>query len=730
MEDRERELFSEEEINVEELIEVIRRNFRLIVYITFGFLLLGVLYILFKTPMYKAEATILIEPEDTSKVLFQDMTVSSYIMRKEYMETQKEIIKSRRVLRNMVEKLKLYDNLIYKKEGKSREEIVKSLVAYFTDTVNVSFLKDTRLVKVSALSPDKKLSARIANTICEEYRNFMIEQKFASTKDTVKYLENQIKRVKEDLAKKEQALQFYSAQKQIYYVSDKESTILQQFQDINNALVEARIARIKAESSYNQYKNMKFSEYPEVVNNPIVQGLIQDYSKLESDYNNKKQFYKPDYPEMKRLKAQLDSLKKRLDKEIRNIATKKLNELRAEYESAKKKEEGLLNEIKTYQDELISFNKKSINFNALKIEVENMKNLLEYITKKYNETMVSARLAGLSTSNIRIVDRAEIPKFPSSPKKKLILIISIFLGGFIGVFYAFASEYFNKSVSTNEEVTKIVGKPILAVIPDVSLLNDMNSYKYKYKYGYGNEISELTEKILEKPELLLYYAPEHVIAENYRTLRTSILFSKGGGAPKVISITSSLPKEGKTTTTVNLAISFTQLGEKVIIVDSDMRKPKIHRIFEIKNRGGLSEYLVGDIDLEKAVKKTEVENLYIINSGVIPPNPAELINSEKFPELLEILKSQYDRVIIDSPPVIPVIDPVIIGNVTDGVILTVWGGHTWRDDLKNAVEKLNTANVFLIGVVVNKVSYDYHKGYYKRYKSGYKYKYTYKSKHA
>ncbi|MFQ6109999.1 MAG: polysaccharide biosynthesis tyrosine autokinase, partial [Candidatus Aminicenantales bacterium] len=325
---------------------------------------------------------------------------------------------------------------------------------------------------------------------------------------------------------------------------------------------------------------------------------------------------------------------------------------------------------------------------------------------------------------------------PVSPRTNLNLILALIVGLMGGVGLCFLLEYLDNTIKGPEDVEKLAGLPSLGIIPYLSpegmkkkkKYGYYSRYKYSYSYGEKNPGEKDGEKDtlpeIKEIELVNHLHPKLFISEDYRTVRTSILLSHAEHPPKTIAFTSALPKEGKTATVANLAVSFSQLQERVLAVDSDLRKPRLHRIFKVKNAGGLSGYLTGKIPIEQAVQKTNIQNIWLIPSGPLPPNPSELLNSRRMKEFLEEMKKGFDVILLDSPPVLAVIDPVIIGSYVDSVVFIVQGGKTTRKPFLQAVEELERAKARIIGVMFNEVKMK-KQGYYEPYYKYYRYRYYY-----
>ena len=332
--------------------------------------------------------------------------------------------------------------------------------------------------------------------------------------------------------------------------------------------------------------------------------------------------------------------------------------------------------------------------------------------------------AGLKSNNIHIVDPAVPPMIPHRPKKAMNLALGLLIGLVLGVGLAFFVEHLDNSIKTPDDIDRYVRLPSLGVIPSAASLQP--SSRRRLLAGSapdGSKRSAAAGPI----ELITHNDSKSVISEAYRNLRTSVLLSSGKGRPpRILLMTSSQVGEGKTTTAVNVAITLSQTGGRVVILDCDMRNPRIHKAIGLENNGGMSTYLSGNSELIPLIQKTDVENLFAISAGRIPPNPAELLGSPRMKEGLAQLEEEFDHIVIDSPPVLPVTDARIIGTLVDGVLLVVKGGETPKEAVQRTKRLLQEVHAHLIGVLLNNVdvnSADYH--YYSKY-----YAYGYGRKYA
>jgi len=330
-----------------------------------------------------------------------------------------------------------------------------------------------------------------------------------------------------------------------------------------------------------------------------------------------------------------------------------------------------------------------------------MRRLLDFRTMKQKESMLSSRLEGLQTSNIKIVDRAEIPPGAFSPNKQRTLLLALMLGIGGGIFLIFALNYLDNTVKSPEEVEKLLRVPALGFIPAVGA-RASQSY---YNHYYSDRKKQQSEQKIRAIEMVNLKEPESTFAEHYRNIRTSLLLSTPDQPPKAFVVTSALPQEGKTVTNINLAVAFAQLGKKVLILDCDLRRPRVHKIFRIKNTAGLTQFLVGRSRIEDIIYRFPGEpNLHVIPSGPIPPNPVELIISKGMKEVMTVLRQHYDFIFIDAPPLMGIQDSILLGEHADGLLLVAWGGKTPRKVIEKARDEINKFNIKLFGVILNKVN--------------------------
>ena len=724
------------EVDLLEYVRVVLK--RKWVLVTFAAVLVALTAVLSftKTPLYRATATLLIDEPGASLINIQDVLNAGAYYRSDYLgtyfNTQLRLLTSRSLAERVAKKLNFAARPEFRAAAGPRTGLMAGLKSVLTfrwlagrgpgseaakaapapasasyafailGGLSIAPIAETRLVYVSYASPHAALSADVVNALVEEFVSFSVETRYEATKQTSEFLTEQTALLREDLKRKEEDLQKYGQEKDLLYLSDNESTVVNKFADVATALTAAQIERYAKESAYLELKDLSVDSLPESVSNPTIQALRTTYTQVRSDFEEKGRIYRPEYPEMVQLKARLDATRNTLQEEIR----KAVKTAEAEYHAALNKESSLQGLLNEQRGDVTRMNKNAIFYHTLRTEVENMRTLVSTLVAKQNEIQVSSQLGGLRTSNIKVVDRALVPSGPFTPNVRRNLLMALLVGLFGGLGLIFVVEYLDNTVKGPEDVEKLAGLPSLGIIPYLSAEgNRKRSDPYGSYRSYGAEEGKAGDDlpVVREIELINHLYPKFSIAEDYRTVRTSILFSHADGAPKTIAFTSTLPQEGKSATISNLAVSFAQLEGKVLLVDADLRKPRLSKIFNLRNASGLSSYLAGKNGFDEVLQKTSIDNVWTIPSGPHPPNPAELLNSKRMKELLARAKSEFTVVLLDTPPVLAVIDPVIVSSLADSTVFVIRAGKTTRRSLMRAIEEVRKSKADIIGVVFNEV---------------------------
>lgn len=716
--------------------------------VALGVFLLGAFWTFIQKPVYTAKAQLLVEKEPNILSFEQVFQIES--MRDDFYQTQYRLLSGRGLADTVVERLKLYENPEFVGRPEKRKKPVdpadhvfrEGLIDEFLERLSVRPVRLTRLVEATFSARDPKLAADVVNELAAAFIDLNINMKYAATEQATTFLSEQIKGLQTEIEQKERQLQGLEADANIVALSDNETTVIDRLSQLNKALTEAQIERSQKEATWNGLKDVSPDYVPEAIANPLIQRLREDYVRLKRETQKMEERFQPDYPELQRMKVELESARRSLADETQNL----VKGAYSEYQTALSRERSLEAEFNEQKGAAFKMNSSAVLYNGLKVEIQNKKTLLDSLLRRESETGVEARLKGLRTSNIRVVDRARVPVRPSSPNKKRNLILALLLGLGGGVGLAFLFDFLDNSVKTSEDVERYAGLPTLGVVPKFTLDGASKAYSYGRRLKGGKEPARLeaaraaggseapavaaaaapfvaeVEKA-ERPgsiELVPHFFPNSRLAESYRSIRTALLLSSADSPIKTVAVTSAMPGEGKTVTAANLAVALAQSGKTVLIVDADLRRPRQHRIFKVKNTFGLTTYLTDSVGIKDVVKSTEIPNLYLINAGPVPPNPAELLGSDKMARFIRMMSEETDHILFDLPPMLEISDALVLGAKVDGMVLVVHGDKTSREALRKARERLDLLKVRTIGVVINNVAVPRHGAYYyKDYYHGY-----------
>jgi capsular exopolysaccharide synthesis family protein len=685
-------------------------------------------------PVYEGRVLIEIDPEQPNVLNFKEVLQVSTLDVDSYRETQFRVLQSRTLADRVVQNLKLYINPeFYRKQSlfglleadpekipsgsdnsppDLSSEAYRNSVKHFQDEVGVGPVRRSNLVEVAFRSQSPELAARVANQLAQAYIEQNFQVKWDETMKASEFLSNQLVGLKAKLEKSEDTLQAYAQANSILFVEEKKNLVNERLGQLQTEYTKAQADRFQKESFYSLVQAGKVQDLPGILSNRLIQDLSMRLAELEREYAQLTAVVKPDYPRAVQLKKQIDALQASLEKQKKALVQNIVDE----YHSAVAREKYLAQAVEDQKKEVNLIAEKTIQYNILKREVDTSKQLYDGLLQRLKEAQVSA---GLRASNIRIVDAAEVPKIPVKPRVVLNLALGLIAGLGLGIGLAFFQEYLDNTLKTPDEVENLLRLPSLGVIPTFPSL------------GAGKAAGTGLVAPRHAPQGLapaVQTSPASI--EAFRSLRTSILLS-ANPVPKLILITSALPGEGKTSTTINLGATLASLGSKVLILDCDMRRPACHRSTGVENKPGFVQCLTGHVHLSEAILPVPgVANLSVIPCGPIPPNPAEILSSPMAGELFQALRNQFEYVLVDSPPLLSVADSRILSTLTDAVVLVVRAYETSYEVVRRARALLYGAGARILGVALNSVDFrrdGYGYDYYRRY--GYGYGYEYSPKH-
>jgi succinoglycan biosynthesis transport protein ExoP len=731
----------ESEFNLAEYVGMLRRHWRLAaVCCVLGLAGAGIHYAI--TPKaYQATTTIQIERRNLTPLgNGQNPWLENY-WNMEFYPTQYELLQSRGLAERVVKSLDLMEDPTFNPgAGRERggtakgnanaaataegdEAVLGTLADQIRGGLSVEPVRSTQLVQVSFRASSPEFAAKAANAFAEAYIDMGVEDRFATAGKASTFLSSQIETLKQEIQDKETQLQAFSRRSDIVSMDPGSNVTLKRLEGLNGQYIDAKKLRIEREAEYHESINGPRGSMSDTLSSGVVSDQRAQLLKLERDYDTRLKTYKPDFPDMVALKAEIEKTRQHLSQIVGEQVDKVRNNTLAGYQTALRQEQELEGELNTLKRQAIDQNSAAVEYTNLKVEVKTRRDLLDELLRKQSETEVAVRLQDTRQSNIRIIDKALVPGGPFQPSLRKDVSYGLVLGLLFGVSCIVLFEFLDRTVKSPEEIERKLGLPMLAVIQD--LAESGKAYGYA-AYGYGETEADKGRPRqgkaapaggaggwLEKKkgaaagappgqiELVPHERPRTLISESYRSLRTALLLSSAREL-KVIAVTSAVAGEGKTATASNLAVVLAQLGRQVLIVDCDLRKPRLHQVFRVSNRFGLVNQLTATAEAESVFLPTEVPNLWVTPSGPIPPNPSELLASDRMREWLRTLRARFDFVVLDTPPALAVTDATIVGLLADGVVLTLRSGKVTREEARLCRDRLRQAGIKILGAVLNR----------------------------
>jgi polysaccharide biosynthesis transport protein len=672
--------------------------------------------------VYVATARIEMDSSNANILPFQGMDPYGYEMDLEnYIETQSKILTSETLALQTIRSSGLGARPEFASpNGPSEALAIGSLenqkrpseLGAFLGSLSVKRVPNSRLVDVSFESTDPQFAARIVNEHIRNFQEQNIRSHYDETTRATTWLRSELEELKITVQQSEDKRIAYERKNQIWTLDDKSNITTQRLADLNKELTDAQSERMRKEALFQFAKAGDIASVPQLRDNPTLQNLNLKRQAAAGEYSDALNQYGPNFPKVQRLQTQLKDIDQLIQKE--NVNT--LNRIESEYRESRERENLLtqaLDEQKVAANEMAE---RMVEYNILKREAEASKALYDGLMTKLKEVGISA---ALQSTNIRVVDPAMIPAYPSRPAKARNIALAFLVGLVGGIGLALMREYLDNTVKTPDDIETLARLPSLAVVPQFAGSNG-NGSRRRLLQGIASNGHE------KRIELVAQHLPKSQMSEAFRALRTSLLLSQPGRPPQVILVTSALPREGKTTAAANLAVTLAQLGDSTVLVDADLRKPGVGRLLNMASGkyAGLSSYLAGVSSLDLVtVPHPDIPNLAAIPTGPLPPNPADLLSSHKLAEAIAELRTKFKFVVIDSPPIMAATDAVILSVQTDGVLLVVRSGETPKEAFTRTRDLLVSVKCHILGVVLNAVDSgapDYYYSYrYYPYSYGY-----------
>lgn len=686
----------QDSLDLREFWKTLVRRKKLLASLIGGTVALTIILTFMSQPVYRATATLQIERESTKVIDVEFFNNGDIRDTRDFYQTQFELIRSRALAAQVIKDLNLKDQFASPSaivrikqwlglDSSNNQE--RELENKILENLSVEPIMNSRLVAVHYDGSTPEQAAQIANAVVKAFEKRNIERRVTDTQEAKQYLTKSVEEAKAKLEDSEQRLNQYARDHEIFQIDDAEATTTSSFalKNLSEELVQAQKQRIEKESKYELLsdKNRKLADRIGVLedNAAYLQALSQRLDKLKAQY---------DKQPSASLRTQIKNLETQIDVEV----STKLASLKGEYESAKKKE-GLLHEgIAKAKSEAMQEQDKAIAYGTLKREVTTNQQLYQNLLQRLKEVSIAG---GVGANNVTVIDKAEIPLKKFKPNLATNLAFGALLGLLMGVAAVFLREFLDdtvKDINTLERETRL---PVLGIVPAV--LNNTPS-----------QMAQLTIK-----------SPKSNVAESFRSLRTALRFLLKDENKGIIFVTSACAGEGKTTTVVNLASAYASAGNKVLVIDADLRNPALHKTLAMKPTYGLADYLLGKIEATDLVQATSIPNLFIIAAGTSPEDPAELLSSERMHSLLDLAREHYDQIILDGPPVVGLADALVLSSAANVTLMAVRSESTRTGAVLNALKRLRQSQANVAGILLNRVDmskgsgygYDYNDYYYK-----------------
>lgn len=676
-------------------------------------------------PEYEAKVQLLIESEVPNAPLRDAPPLSS--LPEDFYQTQYRLLRSRSLAKKALESLDLWDAPQFGGPGPtprsfSLRRLFRQALSGLTSTVSgwfrdakpadsppvavaetarqsraidallsnltVSPVRSSRLVDVSFRSTDPALAARVANAVARNYIEQTLEVRFMASKEASDWLGARLAEQRKQVEAAELAVQNYREQGDAVSLEDRQNIVVQQLVDLNAAVTRAKTERIEKQAIYDQLAAIQGNQaaldsFPAVLSNTFIQQLKAELTSLQRQQAQLAEKLGDRHPDLIKIQTAVENTQAKLKAEINNV----VQGVRNDYRAVLAQEQSLTVALEAQKSEALALNRKAIEYGVLQRDAAANRQIFDTLLRRTRELGMSEESRA---STIRIVDAAEVPRGPVPRRNGLVFMLALLAGSVTAVGLVFVLDYFDDRIKTPDELQAYLGIPFIGLLPTVE------------------------DGSRDGSPIIIRDVPAD-FAEAIRIVRTNVLFSLPEEGTRSLVVTSAGSAEGKTVVAANLAVSLAQIGQRVLLMDADMRRPRTHELLRQKLEPGLSNLIVGESKATETVRETSVPGLWLLPAGRVPPNPAELLGSNRFRDFLASLGEHFEWVIIDSPPVMPVTDAALIAHLTSGVLFVVRADHTSRGTAHAAQEQLGKVNARVTGGVLNHVDLQRNPWYYSRY---------------
>jgi succinoglycan biosynthesis transport protein ExoP len=727
-------LQEEETANLRDYWIVIVKYRWTIVAFVLPIILIAALSLWWTTPLYVATATLHIENRSPNVVGVPETVLPGGVTPDQYYQTQLNLLRSRSLAARVIQDLGLAHDPRFGADAEDLLSWVKrhlrrgpksvakwvqerligvteepqekltifelgvppNLIDRYLERLTITLVEVSQLVKVSFSSVDPSFSKDVVNAHVSIFIRSSLLTRFELTAEARQFLAEKLVELKAKLEKSEEELNRFRKAHAIVALDKGENAMMERLKGLNADLTHARSRRIELESLYRIVQQRDHQLLSQVIDNPLIRQMKEQIAGLEVEKARLATIFKPNYSGVSALQQQINQAKGRVEQEVRRV----VRSIASDYAASRAREDALTEEMERQRQSALDLREKAIEAAVLEREVESNGALYENVLKRTKETDLTG---AVPISNIRVVDRADIPLQPANADGMRTLALSGLAGLLGGVGLAFLRYYLDNTLKTPEDVRRFLHLPTLGMVPDIWRID-----RRMYGLGYTSETSlqprPSPSQTAEKMALVIPHHLYSFICEAYQAICTTLPFSFPERPPRTILITSSQPKEGKTTTAINLAITLARNGVPTLLIDADLRNGRCHRLLDVENSNGLTDVLTGSRDVTECIKATAVTNLSLLPRGKIPPNPAQLFGSDRARQVLEALETDFALIIIDSPPLLPVNDAVLLSTKVDGVVLVVKGQGVSCYVARRACERLAYVKATLLGAVLNNVN--------------------------
>ena len=694
---------------------------------------IAIVYAFTATPVYRATARLLIEPEDPNVVAFQQViTRRNAGVNPNLQTTQRDMLQSRSLARAAIDRLGLWDHpelgggvdeqfdplraagrilsslrsailpIPSPRDGAAgaESEAESRAISMLQDRLRVSGGRNSRVMRLTFTAFDGRLAADVVNTLAQLHVERDAEFRSSSSKEASRWLQQRIGEQRGKLEASERALQRYREEHGAVAAEDRQTIIVRELENLHSAVTTATMARVESEARYRDLQAAQddpesLGRFPEILRNEVIQEQRLTLASLRRDRARLADELGPRHPDMISVESSIRDAEERLQNEVLAV----VDSLRIAFQVASSQERQLAAELDRQTQEALALDRTGIEYGVLRREAESDRHLYESLLQRAAETGVTS---DLETSNIRILDAAEAPLRPFQPRRQLILLVGLLGGVLLAVGLVGGIEYADDRIKNPDDLKTHLDAPYLGMVPDVSAEVASTSGR---QMGLRNEPST---------PLLFTEAPENFV-ESLRALRTDVIFAAATEGCRSVVVTSTIPAEGKSCIAANLAVALAQTGMRTLLVDADLRSRRQHWFFGMDPEPGLSNRLAAQAKDRAVIRETAVANLCLVTAGRRPPDPAELLGSKLFAGFLESCRERFDWIVVDTAPMLPVTDGALVARSVGEALFVVGTRTTSRRSAADAMAKLRQLDVHVLGTVLNKAELERHAYYYSRY---------------